>query len=80
MKYYKNPIPRNEKELINPCNDCTISFQSKTTGVDELGEYVDFVSCLDTCELRKQYLNNYSNNIYSEFIDEEQMKKLKQNN
>lgn len=80
MKYYKNPIPRNKKELINPCNDCTVGFQSKTTGIDELGEYVELIDCKYICELRKQHLNDYSNNIYNKFVDEKQMRKIKKSN
>lgn len=80
MKYYKNPIQNQIEELVNPCNGCSSFFQNKTTGTDEFGEFIEFLSCSDTCELRKQYLDNYTNNIYSEFVDEEQMKKLKQSN
>jgi hypothetical protein len=62
---------------MNPCKNCEIGFGSNTTVTDELGEYIESISCEDTCEIRKKFLNTFCKNIYCEYIDEAKMRKLK---
>jgi predicted sulfurtransferase len=80
MKYYKNPLPKPiEEEDTHPCDNCKDSFDNSSMGTDEYGEYVELISCKDECTKYKQHLNNFGKSIYSEYIDEEQMKRLHTN-
>jgi hypothetical protein len=50
MKYYKNPIPIKENQVIHPCENCTEKCTYKKYGKDNLGEYIEMISCMESCK------------------------------
>jgi hypothetical protein len=75
MKYYKNPIPIKENQVIHPCENCTEKCTYKKYGKDNLGEYIEIISCMESCKKLCDFSNDFKIKVYSEYIDEIQMKK-----
>jgi len=62
MKVY---IDKPEDRIPNPCDTCNGGFGSISGGTDEKGDWVEVVSCHDTCKLSAEHTKKMIDRIMS---------------